>query len=45
MGNINKKKFFFCWEVVYNQKGQIIFKKRFIKSNLFVFYRSVVKGS
>lgn len=35
----NQKKIIFCWEIVYNLKGQVVIKKRYIRPNLFVFYR------
>lgn len=36
-----QKKIFFSWEIIYNFKGQIIIKKRFITLNTFIYYKSL----
>lgn len=44
MGN-NKKKVFGGIEIIYNNLGQIFFKKRFILKDVVKFYRYICKGT
>jgi len=41
-----RKKFLNCFEILYNNKGQLVFKNRFKSLSLYIYYRFTnFKGS
>lgn len=42
---VNKQILIFNTEIIYNQLGQIFFKRRFISRYIMYFYRYILRGS
>lgn len=43
--SLNKRKFFFSYEIIYNTNGQLFIKKRLLTRLIINYYRFIFKGA